>query len=147
MAGDTKRALADAARRRLLVETFPRGQRHYLVCYPFEGRLAHQTLGMLLTRRMERAGLHPLGLCRQRLCADCLVHQRCRARIDNGLVSLDDLFAQDMLGDDLEDWLQESALMKRTFRNLRDHRGHDRAALPREEENGATGDNLDRSYL
>ena len=37
--------------RELLVETFPRGNKHYLVCYPFEGRLAHQTLGMLLTRR------------------------------------------------------------------------------------------------
>ena len=41
--------------RELLVETFPRGNKHYLVCYPFEGRLAHQTLGMLLTRRLERA--------------------------------------------------------------------------------------------
>ena len=39
----------------VLVETFPRGQKHYLVCYPFEGRLAHQSLGMLLTRRLERA--------------------------------------------------------------------------------------------
>ncbi len=38
----------------LLVETFPRANKHYLVCYPFEGRLVHQTLGMLLTRRMER---------------------------------------------------------------------------------------------
>ena len=45
----------------LLVETFPRGAKHYLVCYPFEGRLAHQTLGMLLTRRLERARLRPLG--------------------------------------------------------------------------------------
>jgi ATP-dependent Lhr-like helicase len=45
----------------LLVETFPRANKHYLVCYPFEGRLAHQTLGMLLTRRLERARLRPLG--------------------------------------------------------------------------------------
>ena len=45
----------------VLVETFPRGSRHYLVAYPFEGRLAHQTLGMLLTRRLERAGAQPLG--------------------------------------------------------------------------------------
>jgi ATP-dependent Lhr-like helicase len=36
--------------------------------------------------------------------------------IGNGQVSLAALFAQDMLGDDLEEWLQESALMKRTFR-------------------------------
>jgi Lhr-like helicase len=35
----------------ILVETFPRGKRHYLVCYPFEGRLAHQSLGMLIERR------------------------------------------------------------------------------------------------
>jgi len=48
-------------RRNLLVETFPRADKHYLVCYPFEGRLAHQTLGMLLTRRLERARLRPLG--------------------------------------------------------------------------------------
>ncbi len=48
-------------RRELLVETFPRADKHYLVCYPFEGRLAHQTLGMLLTRRLERARLRPLG--------------------------------------------------------------------------------------
>ena len=45
----------------LLVETFPRGNRYYMVAYPFEGRLAHQTLGMLLTRRLERAGARPLG--------------------------------------------------------------------------------------
>ena len=45
----------------LLVETFPRGDRWYLVAYCFEGRNAHQTLGMLLTRRMERAGYAPLG--------------------------------------------------------------------------------------
>ena len=45
----------------LLVETFPRGNRFFTVIYPFEGRLAHQTLGMLLTRRMERARLRPMG--------------------------------------------------------------------------------------
>ena len=48
-------------RRDLLVETFPRGHRFYMVAYPFEGRMAHQTLGMLLTRRLERAGARPLG--------------------------------------------------------------------------------------
>jgi ATP-dependent Lhr-like helicase len=45
----------------MLVETFPRADKHYMVCYPFEGRLAQQTLGMLLTRRLERGGLQPLG--------------------------------------------------------------------------------------
>src|SRR6267143_848425 len=37
--------------------------------------------------------------------------------IQRGEISLDKLFDQDMLGDDLEAWLAESALMKRTFRN------------------------------
>ena len=49
------------ARDGLLVETFPRANKHYMVCYPFEGRLAHQTLGMLLTKRLERLGANPLG--------------------------------------------------------------------------------------
>ncbi|MCB1453894.1 MAG: ligase-associated DNA damage response DEXH box helicase, partial [Rhizobiaceae bacterium] len=44
----------------LLIETFPRAERHYMVAYAFEGRLAHQTLGMLLTRRLERVGARPL---------------------------------------------------------------------------------------
>ena len=53
----------------VLIETFPRGNRHFLVVYPFEGRLAHQTLGMLLTRRLDRAGASPTRLRRQRLRA------------------------------------------------------------------------------
>ena len=100
----------------LLVETFPRGGRHYLVCYPFEGRLAHQTLGMLLTRRMERNYLKPLGFVANDYAMAIWLKANVGARATKGLVSIDDLFSEDMLGDDLEEWLQESALMKRTFR-------------------------------
>ena len=100
----------------LLVETFPRAKRHYLVCYPFEGRLAHQTLGMLLTRRMERAYLKPLGFVANDYALAVWAATAVGARITGGLVTLADLFAQDMLGDDLEEWLGESQLMKRTFR-------------------------------
>jgi ATP-dependent Lhr-like helicase len=95
----------------LLVETFPRGDRFYLVAYPFEGRLAHQTLGMLLTRRMERAGLKPMGFVASEYALSVW------ALKDLGQANLDRLFHQDMLGDDLDAWLEESALMKRTFRN------------------------------
>jgi ATP-dependent helicase Lhr and Lhr-like helicase len=95
----------------MLIETFPRALKHYLVCYPFEGRLAHQTLGMLITRRLERAGKHPLGFLASEY-----------AMAVWGLEPLGDcdfgaLFDEDMLGDDLEAWLGESALMKRTFRD------------------------------
>ena len=100
----------------MLVETFPRGGRHYLVAYPFEGRLAHQTLAMLLTRRMERAHLQPLGFVMNDYALAIWSTQNVSARIAGGLVTLEDLFAQDMLGDDLEEWLNESSMMKRTFR-------------------------------
>ena len=101
----------------LLVETFPRAAKHYLVCYPFEGRLAHQTLGMLLTRRLERAGLKPLGFVANEYALAVWGLGDVGLRIARGDLSLGALFDEDMLGDDLEEWLAESALMKRTFRN------------------------------
>jgi ATP-dependent Lhr-like helicase len=100
----------------VLVETFPRAGRSYLVAFPFEGRLAHQTLGMLLTRRLERARLKPQGF----VCNDYalsvwgLCDISLRAAQEPGFIGA--LFDQDMLGDDLEEWLAESALLKRTFR-------------------------------
>jgi ATP-dependent Lhr-like helicase len=104
-------------RRELLVETFPRADKHYLVCYPFEGRLAHQTLGMLLTRRLERARLRPLGFVANEYALAVWGLGDVALRIARGELSLDALFDQDMLGDDLDAWLAESSLMKRTFRN------------------------------
>lgn len=95
----------------LLVETFPRHGRFYLVCYPFEGRLAHQTLGMLLTRRLERLAKRPMGFVANEYALTVW------ALSDLADVDLDALFDEDMLGDDLDAWLAESPLMKRTFKN------------------------------
>jgi ATP-dependent Lhr-like helicase len=103
--------------RELLVETFPRGNKHYLVCYPFEGRLAHQTLGMLLTRRMERARVRPLGFVANEYALAVWGLGDMSFMIRQGQLDLDALFDPDMLGDDLEAWLAESALMKRMFRS------------------------------
>jgi ATP-dependent helicase Lhr and Lhr-like helicase len=103
--------------RELLVETFPRANKHFLICYPFEGRLAHQTLGMLLTRRLERARLRPLGFVANEYALAVWGLGDVAQRISRGELSLPELFDEDMLGDDLEAWLAESALMKRTFRN------------------------------
>lgn len=94
----------------LLVEVFPRGERWYLVAYCFEGRNAHQTLGMLVTRRMERAGLQPLGFV-----ATDYVMAVWSAREPGEIASL---FHQDMLGDDLEAWMDDSSMLKRSFRNV-----------------------------
>jgi ATP-dependent Lhr-like helicase len=100
----------------MLVETFPRARKRYLVCYPFEGRLAHQTLGMLLTRRLERVGARPLGFVASEYALAVWGLGDVSAMIGSGKLSLADLFDEDMLGDDLDAWLAESALMKRTFR-------------------------------
>ena len=100
----------------MLVETYPRAGRHYLVAYPFEGRLAHQTLGMLLTRRLERAHMKPMGFVGNDYALAVWMRADIGARLKNGLIDLDELFGEDMLGDDLEAWLNESSLMKRTFR-------------------------------
>jgi ATP-dependent Lhr-like helicase len=102
--------------RELLVETFPRANKQYLVCYPFEGRLAHQTLGMLLTRRLERARLRPLGFVANEYALAVWGLGDVAQKVERRELSLAALFDEDMLGDDLEAWLAESALMKRTFR-------------------------------
>ena len=94
----------------LLVETFPRGDRWYLVAYCFEGRNAHQTLGMLLTRRLNRFGFQPLGFV-----ATDYVLATWSAREPTDIARL---FDQDMLGDDLEAWMAESSMLRRTFRNV-----------------------------
>ncbi len=103
--------------RGLLVETFPRGDRFYMVCYPFEGRLAHQTLGMLLTRRLDRAGARPMGFIASEYALAIWGLRDPGWMVENKKLSLETLFSEDMLGDDLESWLAESNLMKRTFRN------------------------------
>jgi ATP-dependent Lhr-like helicase len=123
-------------RTEMLVETFPRGERFHLVAFPFEGRLAHQTLGMLLTRRLERLRLKPMGF----VCNDYGLSvwglSDLSAAIAAGRLSLDELFDEDMLGDDLEAWLQESALMKRTFRQCAVIAGLIERRFPGQEKSG-----------
>jgi ATP-dependent Lhr-like helicase len=95
---------------KLLVETFPREGRHYTVCYSFEGWNAHQSLGMLITRRMESAGLQPIGFVASDYALACF-----------SLKEVTDpaaLFSPDILEDEFVTWVQESALLKRAFREV-----------------------------
>jgi len=94
----------------LLVETFPRRRKHYMVGYCFEGRAAHQSLGLLLTRRMERLGLAPLGF----IANDYALAVWSLHRLENPAP----LFAPDILHDELGEWLAKSALLKRSFRDV-----------------------------
>lgn len=100
----------------VLIETFPRAGRHHIVIYAFEGRHAHQTLAMLLTRRLDRAGAKPLGFVANDYAISIWGRGDISALIADGKLSLSQLFEEDMLGDDLDAWLAETSLMKRTFR-------------------------------
>jgi ATP-dependent Lhr-like helicase len=94
----------------LLVETFPHEHRHYMVAYSFEGWNAHQSLGMLITRRMESAGLKPLGFVSNDYALACY-----------GLEPIEDpaaLFSPDILEDEFVEWVQGSNLLKRAFREV-----------------------------
>ncbi len=114
----------------MLVETFPRGSRHYLVCYPFDGRLCHQSLGMLLTRRLERIGAKPLGFVASEYSLALWALKPMHT------LDMNRLFDEDMLGDDLDAWLGESALLKRSFRQCAVIAGLIERRHPAEEKSG-----------
>jgi len=93
---------------RLLVESFPHDGREHLCVYGFAGRNAMQTLGLLLTQRMEALGLHPMGF----VATDYAV-------LIWGLDPVRDpapLFEGDVLREGFETWLAGNAVMKRTFK-------------------------------
>ncbi|WP_147108514.1 ligase-associated DNA damage response DEXH box helicase [Tateyamaria sp. syn59] len=93
---------------RLLIESFPHDNRIHTAVYGFAGRNAMQTLGLLLTKRMEETGLNPLGF----LATDY-------ATLIWGLDKITDpqpLFDIDALRNGLDTWLAGNAVMKRTFR-------------------------------
>ena len=97
-------------RGQLLVETFPREGRHYMVAHSSEGWNAHQSLGMLITRRMEAQGLKPLGFVASDYALACY-----------GLEKVTDpasLFSPDILENEFVDWVQQSHLLKRAFREV-----------------------------
>jgi ATP-dependent Lhr-like helicase len=94
----------------LLVETFPHDRVHYMVAYSFEGWNAHQSLGMLITKRMESAGMKPLGFVANDYALACY-----------GLEPFTDpapLFSRDILEKEFVDWVESSHLLKRAFRQV-----------------------------
>ncbi|HWI86984.1 MAG TPA: ligase-associated DNA damage response DEXH box helicase [Sphingomonas sp.] len=94
----------------LLIETFPREGRHYMVVYSFEGWNAHQSLGMLVTRRMETAGLKPLGF----VASDYAIATYSLEPV----IDPAPLFSREVLEDEFVEWVQQSSLLKRAFREV-----------------------------
>lgn len=95
---------------RMLVESYWRDTTAYTCFYGFAGRNALQTLGLLLTRRMEMADLNPIGF----VATDY-------ALLVWGLNAVSDpaaLLSPDDLRNGLEGWLAGNAVMKRSFRTV-----------------------------
>jgi len=94
----------------LLVETFAHEHQYFMVAYSFEGWNAHQSLGMLLTKRMEKAGLKPLGFVANDYALACY-----------GLEPIADpkaLFSADILEQEFIEWVESSYLLKTAFREV-----------------------------
>ncbi len=94
----------------LLVETFEHHGQHYMVAYSFEGWNAHQSLGMLITKRMENLGLKPLGFVANDYGLACY-----------GLEPIRDpqvLFSRDILEREFVEWVEQSYLLKSAFREV-----------------------------
>lgn len=94
----------------LLVETFPRDGLHYMVTYSFEGWNAHQSLAMLVTKRMEARGLNPVGF----VASDY-------AFAIWSLKPVTDpksLFSSDIMTGEFVEWVENSHLLKRAFREV-----------------------------
>jgi len=95
---------------KLLVESFLRNQKHYSVYYTFEGWNANQSLGMLITRRMEDCGLQPGGFVANDYSLAVW-----------GLKPVNDpapLLSPDILTNEFVDWVAESHLLRRAFREV-----------------------------
>lgn len=94
----------------LLIETFPHEGKHYMAVYSFEGWNAHQAMGMLVTRRMEDAGLKPLGFVANDY-----------AFLTYGLEPIANpaaLLSPDILDHEFVEWVEGSHMLKRAFREV-----------------------------
>ncbi len=94
----------------LLVESFPHAKRHYTVYYTFTGWNANQSLGMLITKRMEQRGLMPGGFVANDYS---LAVWGLRPVIDPA-----PLLSPDILTHEFIDWVQDSHLLRRAFREV-----------------------------
>jgi ATP-dependent Lhr-like helicase len=112
----------------LLVETFERDDRFFMVAYGFAGRNAHQTLGMLLTQRMEAAGLQPLGF----VGSDYMVAVWSLCRVTDPAP----LFDPHVLEAELADWMAASPFLRRAFREVAIIGGLIERALPGKHKTG-----------
>jgi len=95
---------------RLLVESFPHRGLEYTAYYTFEGWNANQSLGMLVTRRMNDRGLGPLGF----VATDYTLITWGMKRVDDPAA----LLSPDILTDEFVDWVQQSYLLRRAFREV-----------------------------
>jgi ATP-dependent Lhr-like helicase len=81
-----------------------------MVMYSFEGWNAHQSLGMLITRRMETAGLKPLGFVANDYALAIYSLEQ--------VTDPKPLLSPDILEHEFVEWVEQSNLLKRAFREV-----------------------------
>lgn len=114
----------------ILIESFPRAGKNFIVIYSFEGRNANQTLGFLLSRRMARMGLKPLGF----VFTDYALTLWSFEPVEKTVIAA--LMDTDLLGQELEEWLDDTPMIKRLFKKVAVISGLIERRLPGQEKTG-----------
>ncbi|WP_418152021.1 ligase-associated DNA damage response DEXH box helicase [Litorimonas sp. RW-G-Af-16] len=106
----------------VMVEAFFDRDDHVLVIHSFEGRKVNQALGFLITQRMEAMGLKPMTFS--------ITDYALTVTSLRPVNAVDDLLATDILDADLEKWIVNSPMVKRSFRKIATIAGLTEQRLP-----------------
>ncbi|MEL6687925.1 MAG: ligase-associated DNA damage response DEXH box helicase [Pseudomonadota bacterium] len=94
----------------LLVESFFDKNDHVLLVHTFEGRKVNNALGFLLTKRMEKRGLAPINFS--------ITDYALTITSLEPVNTLNGLLDADILEDELDEWIVNSPMIKRSFRKI-----------------------------
>jgi ATP-dependent Lhr-like helicase len=106
----------------LLVESFFDRDDHVLLVHTFEGRKVNNALGFLLTKRMETLGLAPINFT--------ITDYALTITSLEPVNTLDGLLGPDILHKELDDWIINSPMVKRSFRKIATIAGLTEQRLP-----------------
>lgn len=106
----------------LLVESFFDRDDHVLLVHTFEGRKVNNALGFLLTKRMEALGLAPINFT--------ITDYALTITSLEPVNTLDGLLGTDILDKELDDWIVNSPMIKRSFRKIATIAGLTEQRLP-----------------
>lgn len=98
----------------LLIEFFPYKEKkikqYYYLFYTFQGYNVNNTLGFVLSNRIRKLGIKPLGF----VCTDYVL----AIWVDKEIENLDLLFELNSFKNSINKWLENSSLYKRNFNKV-----------------------------